>query len=158
MKIIVSDSSPLIILSKCNKLNLLKNLFSEVLITQVVFDEISAKNDKAKNDLQTTDFIKIISIQNISAYQQLLDVLDAGEASAIALAKEKKLPLLIDEKKGRKIAQRVGIDIIGFLGILLLNYQRNNITKSDVIEIINEAERYNYRLGDSLKNKFLSQI
>ena len=87
---------------KCNSLNLLKNLFNEVLITQVVFDEISAKNDEAKNVLQTTGFIKITSVQNVSVYQQLVDILDNGEASGIALAKEQKLPLLIDEKKGRR--------------------------------------------------------
>ncbi len=158
MKIIVSDSSPLIILCKCNRMNLLKNLFNEVLITQVVFDETSAKNDEAKNVLQTTGFIKITSVQNVAVYQQLADILDNGEASAIALAKEQNLPLLIDEKKGRKIAQQIGIDIIGFLGILLLNYQKQYITKTDILELINEAENHNYRLGNNLKDKFLSQI
>ncbi len=112
MKIIVSDSSPLIILSKCNKLYLLNNLFSEVFITQVVFDEISAKNDEAKNNLQTADFIKIISVQNMSVYKQLLDVLDSGEASAITLAKEQNLPLLIDEKKDRNSYKSTSTSLI----------------------------------------------
>lgn len=53
-------------------------------------------------------------------FVKLLKTLDPGEAEAIVLAIELKADaLLIDEKKGRKIAQEHGIIITGLLGILV---------------------------------------
>lgn len=46
--------------------------------------------------------------------------LDAGEASAIALAL--KIPnstLILDESKGRKAAKRLGLKVTGTVGIIL---------------------------------------
>ncbi len=158
MRIIVSDSSPLIILGKLNRMDLLRNIFEEVFITQVVFEEISAKNDVAKKILTKTDFIKLVNQQDTIVYNQLQQILDKGEASAIAFAKEQNLPLMIDEKKGRKIAKQMDIEIIGFLGVLLLNFQKQHISKNDAIEILNEAERFNYRIRNSLKQKVLYKM
>lgn len=105
MKIIVSDSGPLIILTKIGRIELLKNFFSNVLVTPIVFEEITQKNDAAKKLLEHSDFIKVTDITNSKDYNTLLNLLDAGEASSIALAKEQNTILLIDVKKGRKVAK-----------------------------------------------------
>jgi predicted nucleic acid-binding protein len=56
--------------------------------------------------------------------------LDTGEASAIALAMETvNSTLIIDEKKGRKFAKNLGLQIIGTLKILLLAKQHRLIPK-----------------------------
>ena len=54
--------------------------------------------------------VSIMSPEN-SHYQQILELdLDEGEASAIALSLEMKNPILmLDELKGRKIAERLKI-------------------------------------------------
>ena len=50
----------------------------------------------------------------------LLSELDIGEAEAIALAVEVKADLLLlDERLGHKIASRLGLSVIGLLGVLL---------------------------------------
>lgn len=54
--------------------------------------------------------------------------LDSGEAESIVLALEVKASyLLMDEKKGRAIAKKEGIKIIGLLGILILARQNGLI-------------------------------
>ena len=97
MKIIVSDAGPLIILAKTERLDLLENFFSYVFITPVVFKEITQKNDAVKDLLEHADFIKVKDITKPQDYNTLLKLLDAGEASAIVLAKEQNTMLLIDE-------------------------------------------------------------
>lgn len=158
MKIIVSDTGPLIILSKINRLDLLHSFFTKVLITPVVFNEITAKNDQAKNTLLKTDFIQITDLSKKKEYLKLQKVLDDGEASGIALAKERSIPLLIDEKKGRKIAKQIGIEIIGFLGVLLLNYRKKNLNIKEVEKILEDVEKHNYRIGSKLKNDFIDTL
>lgn len=55
-------------------------------------------------------------------------LLDRGEAEAIALALELKAEeLLIDERLGRREANRLGVPIIGVLGILLVAKRRTLI-------------------------------
>jgi uncharacterized protein len=68
------------------------------------------------------DWIQTQSLTNSQFADQLQQErgLDAGEAHAIALALELQADdLLIDERLGRQEAVRVGISIIGILGILL---------------------------------------
>jgi predicted nucleic acid-binding protein len=54
------------------------------------------------------------------AFQLLATVLDVGEAAAIALARREQADLvLIDERRGRLTAQRLGMVVQGTLGVLV---------------------------------------
>ncbi len=80
-KTIVSDTSCLILLDKINQLDLLHKIFGEIIVTKVVADEYGKK---------LLVYIQIENPQN-QIYQKILEnLLDAGEASAMALALEKK--------------------------------------------------------------------
>ena len=52
---------------------------------------------------------------------------DLGEAEAITLALETDAPLLIDDLKGRRVARRMSVKIIGSLGVLALAKNRGLI-------------------------------
>jgi predicted nucleic acid-binding protein len=58
--------------------------------------------------------------------------LDPGEAEAIALGLElgRTLPLLLDDKKGRRVAKRVGPLVIGSAGILVIAKERRLIAEN----------------------------
>jgi len=158
MQIVVSNTSPIIILAKTNNLLLFKNIFEKILITQTIYNEIIEKNDSASEQLKKADFIEVVEIKNSEMLKNLLLILDKGESEAIALAKQLNLILIIDEKKGRNVAKNLNLNIIGFLGVLLLNYQNNFIQKAEIIEIINQAENFGYRLANTLKFQFLSNL
>jgi len=58
----------------------------------------------------------------------------AGERAAIALARERKLPLLCDDEAARRIARRVGLLVSGTLGVLQQAHARRMIEIVPVME------------------------
>ena len=81
-------------------------------------------------EIKNSNWIKIIIPSNVKLVQELNENLDEGESEAIALAKELNAEfILIDEKKGRKVAERLGITAIGLLGILLKAKQKHAVKR-----------------------------
>ena len=91
-------------------------------------------------------------------YSGTQENLDTGESEAIVLAKEMKLSLLIDEKKGRKIASNLGINIFGFIGLLVLNYKKDFLTKDEVLDIFYKAKEQGFRVSSILEEEFLKLL
>jgi len=126
---IVSNSSPLILLAKIGRFNLLRDLFEIVYIPRSVYHEVvvvglGRAGSKEVKEGVNCGWIKVEAVQ-ISPELEL--ILGRGEAEAITLAEELKLPLVIDERKGRKIAEKRKIRIIGTLGVLLKAHKLNLI-------------------------------
>lgn len=83
-------------------------------------------------------------------------LLDSGESSSIALCLEKKNCLLIiDERKGRKVAQDLDIPIIGTLGILL--EAKNLGLVYSLRPLLEEVLKTNFRISKQLLNVVLEQ-
>lgn len=110
-KIVISDTSTLIVLDKINRLEILKALYSKLITTPEIALEYGQELPK---------WIVIESVSN-KKYQRLLETqIDAGEASAIALAAEYNDAslLLLDDLKARKLAKQLGLSYTGTLGII----------------------------------------
>jgi len=139
-KIIVSDTSCLILLEKIGRIALLESLFGKITVTSVIADEFGKT---------LPDFIEIEDAED-KKYQQILEnILDAGEASAIALALEKDDCLLImDESKGRREAKQLRIKLTGTVGILILAKEKGLI--KSVTEIIEQIRRTDFRISEIL--------
>ncbi|WP_350118591.1 DUF3368 domain-containing protein [Imperialibacter sp.] len=74
------------------------------------------------------DWIKTKSLEDFSVYDQLTETLDRGEYEAIALSLTyTNSLLLIDERKGRAIAESYNIRCIGLVGILILAKEKGFI-------------------------------
>lgn len=117
--IIVSDTSVISNLIQLGHIHLLKDLFDEVIIPQEVKSELN-NNQSISLEVARLPWLKTIKIRDQQLFNSLLTQLDAGESEAIVLAIQLKADvLLIDEKKGRRIALQNNIHIIGLLGILV---------------------------------------
>lgn len=107
-KIIVSDTSCLILLDKIKHLELLHKLFGTITITQIVADEFGQR---------LPVFIQLENPKNLTYQKILASFVDIGEATAIALALEKEECLLIiDDNKGRREAKQLGLTFTGTFG------------------------------------------
>lgn len=117
---VVSNTTPVLSLLKIGRLEILRELYGEILVPQAVFEEIEAgKNKLFYQDLSLISWVKIEEVQNKNSLAYFLD-LDKGEAEAIALAVETNADLLIiDEKLGRFHAKHAGLKITGTIGVLL---------------------------------------
>ena len=142
---VISDSTTLIILFDLDRMELLSNLFSQILIPEVVYKEISVKHD-----LVLPEFIEVVSVKENETLKLLKQLLDEGESEAIALALEQKSKLIIDEKKGRKIALAQGLEIIGLLGIVYLNIKREFLSKKEAKIFLDKALQHGYRINSKL--------
>lgn len=156
--IVVSDTSPITNLAAVGLLNLLHQLYQEVIIPQAVYDEMVRLGYIVPGtvEVQTLPWIKVKTVSDIQRVAILQNKLDIGEAEAIVLALELKADLLLlDERRGRKIASSLGLNqITGLLGVLLEAKQKGLIStiKPVVDLLINEN---NFRISDRLYQKII---
>jgi len=159
MRVIISDTTALIILAKTNHLNLLSNLIEKVYVPKAVIQEIHYKNDLVKLLIESADFIEVREVINRETLKEIQETnLDLGETEAISLALELNLRLIIDEKSGRKIAKEKGVKIIGLLGILEANFKLDFISYGELLYILDEFKRADYRLSPKLEKSFLEGL
>jgi predicted nucleic acid-binding protein len=156
--IVVSDTSALSNLAIADHLWLLEAIYQTVIIPDLVASELAAANNPTISAILQLGWIQIQSLGNPQLADQLQQErgLDAGEANAIALALELQADdLLIDERLGRQEAVRLGLSIIGILGILLVAKQRSLIPQVQPIldTLINEA---GFRVSSQLYQRVLT--
>ncbi len=119
--IAVVDTGPLVYLAQLNRLSLLHDLY-EPYAPSGVLDEISVWTSKARRLVQAAadDWLKVMSVTNISLRDHLLPQIDLGEAEVIALAVELGAPrVLLDDQDARRSARLYGLQPLGTLGLLL---------------------------------------
>lgn len=156
---IISDSTALITLINIKEFDLLKFFTQKIVIPIEVYEEISiGEKDKRFLDAQIeTRFLEVIPYDNKLLFNELNILLDKGESASITLALEKNLTLLIDEKKGRSVAQNMGIEIIGLIGVLRFLYQNGKITKKRTEEILEKLNNSSFRISKKLIDMVLKQ-
>jgi len=145
---IISDSTTLIILFDLERMELLSNLFPKIIIPFAVYEEISVKKS-----IDLPVFISVQEVMPSEKLETLKKLLDLGESEAIALALELKSKLIIDEKKGRKIAMNQGLEIIGLLGIVYLNIKKGFISKEEAESFLGDALVHGYRISEKLLSR-----
>jgi len=145
--VVITDTSCLIILDKLGLLHLLHELFSIVLTTP----EIAAEYG---NPLP--DWMIVLSVRDKTLHQQFKDIVDPGEASAIALAHEIDNQYLItDDLAARKVAIRIGLHVIGTLGVLIRAKSAGLIPL--IKPVIDKMKQTDFRVSDTLYAAALKQ-
>ena len=129
-------------------LAVLRSLYSDIVVTTRVMQEFGEKLPAwiSVSDPATAGYLEMLALN-----------LDAGEASAIALALENPGSLLIiDERKGRAVARQQGLQLIGTLGILVAAKERGIITA--IRPILDILERNGFRVSTALRNGILKRL
>lgn len=128
--IVVSNTSPLTNLAAIGQFHLLKTVYERLSIPQAVWTELNANAVEWPGSALTNraGWIEIHPVENQALVKTLQRDLDRGEAEAIALALEMKADiLLIDEKEGRRAAERLGLRVTGVVGLLVEAKMRSTL-------------------------------
>jgi len=136
---VVSNSSPIIHLSKIGRLDLLKFLFDTIKIPEAVYKEcvIEGGCRPEVKIIRDAKWIKVVNIKDTNLTKLLKAEVDEGEAEAIALALEIGADLvLLDDYEAREKARLLGLKVTGTIGILL-KAKKKGLIKSLKDEIEN---------------------
>ena len=120
-KIVIADAGPLIAFARLHQIGLLPQLFGRVLVTDIVFRECAGRiyfpESALIQESVSKKQLELCASPDFSAFAQKID---AGEASAIAVAIDFGCGVLMDDKAGRKMATNAGVPVIGTVGVLVL--------------------------------------
>jgi predicted nucleic acid-binding protein len=117
---LVVNSGPLIALARIGQLELFPTLFGEVIAPRAVFEEVTLDSTlPGASVIAAARWLRVVEVSNRVAVNQLSVWLDAGESEVLVLAQELKATAAIDERRGRALADELGVPQTGTVGILL---------------------------------------
>lgn len=144
-KMVISDTSCLILFHKIGELDILRKVYESVTTTPEIAEEFG---------YELPDWIRIEFVKD-KKYQEFLETqIDWGEASAIALAKEIEASLLLlDDLKARKLAVKLNLKITGTLGVIHKAKQIGVL--ENVKPIIEKLQATNFRISGNIIDELL---
>jgi predicted nucleic acid-binding protein len=111
--IVVADAGPLITLSLIGQFPLLERLYERMVIPREVRDEVVVRGDGLPgcSEVKEATWIDVVeSDPSDPVFQALREDLDLGESAALAVAAKGRADLvLVDDRKGRLAAKRLGL-------------------------------------------------
>ena len=128
--IVVSNTSPLTNLAAIGMFELLHRMYGKVTIAEAVWEELnfSGKAWPGSLEVEKADWITKLEVNDRNLILALQGDLDKGEAESISLALELNADLLLlDEHEGRRAARRLGLTVIGVVGVLMAAKERGEI-------------------------------
>jgi predicted nucleic acid-binding protein len=145
LKTIVSDTSCFIILANIGELDLLQKAFGEIITTKEVLQEFG-------EDLPNWVLVKSATDKY---RQRILETqVDRGEASAIALALEySESMIILDDYKARKVAENLGLEITGTIGVIIIAKKRGVI--NSIKPYLEKIRATNFRISEEIERQAL---
>ncbi|MBW4611238.1 MAG: DUF3368 domain-containing protein [Hassallia sp. WJT32-NPBG1] len=135
----VTNSTCLIGLERIGRLDILPQVFSNVMIPLAVQAEVGL----------SADWLKVRAVQNIAVVATLKTQVDDGEAEAIALAMELgDVLIILDDRNARRIAQQLNLKVIGTVGMLLRAKQKGVI--AEIKPLLTALSQADFRISASL--------
>jgi predicted nucleic acid-binding protein len=147
-RLVVTDTSCLIALDRVESLDLLPQLYDEVVAPSAVVSEFG----------RCPDWLREEAVEDRAAVRRLLlRGLDWGEAEAITLARTMPVTrLLVDEVRGRKSAVGFGLPILGTAGLLVVAKDAGLLAAiKPTLDALRDA--HDFRLSDRLYADVLAQ-
>ena len=161
MKIVIADAGPLIALSRINHLQLLQQLFQDVVITETIRNEILINDHSlGKEAIEKAINAQWLNVKkvNLKTWKPLNPGVDAGESSAIFLATQSSEPtlLIMDDQAGRAEARYQKLAVIGTAAVIGMAKEQGLIDSAKTV--LHELRDAGYYIGDTIIEMVLKDI
>ncbi|AEA46248.1 hypothetical protein [Archaeoglobus veneficus] len=136
----VSNAGPLIHFAQIGRLFLLKDIFGRIILPSLVKVEVvdaGKKLGKPDAFLIEGEIGRWIEVcDNPGGVEEIASRagIHAGEAAAILVAREKGLPVLLDDIAARRFAAGLRLEIAGSVGVLIKAVKMGLIAKNEAVE------------------------
>lgn len=139
----IADSTCLIGLERIGQLALLPALFEPLVVPPTVQEEFGV----------VVNWLMVQAPTNAALVNALRSAVDDGEAEALALAVEKGWRLVLDDRKARAWAKRLGVRVIGTAGILVRAKRQGLIPV--VKPLLDALKATGFRMSEALEKETL---
>ena len=146
----IANATPLIALAILGRLELLRTIFSEILVPEAVYNEIVARGTDRPGAIMIAQakWLHVLSPTTTATIEPLLLGLDAGEMQVLLLARELRPDwVLIDERQARRIARAMDLPVKGTLGILLAAVLLGSLSKEESLDAVKVLTANGIRIG-----------
>jgi hypothetical protein len=139
-------------MGRIGRLELLKALYTKVLIPPSVYREVITEGKRLKKSgvvviesAIQSGWIESVVLskdqkQKANKYRAIGEI-GGGEAEVLALTQTRKLPVLIDDRSARELAGILGLDFLGTAGVILEAYQAKLIRKQEYLACLAELSK-----------------
>jgi len=158
---VVVNATPLIALSLINQLDLLPQIFDEILVATAVYKEVvlQGAGRPGSDALGDASWIQVRNPESKPSIEPLLLGLDPGELQTLLLAREIQPDwVLIDERLGRRVAQAMGFGVKGTLGVLLVAFHAGLLSREQASKAVRELLEKGIRIGPDVVAWFESEL
>ena len=156
--IAVADASFVIGISLCQQWDTLKALVEKLIIADKIWEEVVERGEgrPGEKELRQATFVERQTVSNTSAVTMLMATLDKGEAETLVLATELDVTnVFVDDLRGRKIAQSLGLQAVGVAGFLLFAKKKGKIRA--VRPLLLQLQEKGFRLSRGLIDAVLEE-
>lgn len=80
-------------------------------------------------------------------------IIDPGESEAVALAYEKGFRIILDDRKAREAAQRLGLQVTGTIGLLLKAKERGIVR--EICSLLDSLDAQAFHISSQLRTEAL---
>jgi predicted nucleic acid-binding protein len=127
-------------------------LYREILVPGIVAEELTRNGA----ELHSISCLAVREPSDMEAVLRLQSELDAGESAAIVLALEVGADMILaDERKGRKKAAEMGLEVVGLLGVISEAKRKGLIPACrPVLDALEREARF--WISPRLRNRFVA--
>lgn len=141
--LVIADSSCLILLAKIHELDILRSIYRQVFVTKEIANEFGD---------ELPEWIAIREVENKTLQLLFEEILDMGEASALALAFETQdCTVILDDLKARKTAAKMKLKVTGTIGVIVKAKTQHAIPSAKAV--FDKILETDFRISDRLLNE-----
>lgn len=158
---VVSNSSPLIYLTKIGRLNLIKNVYDQIRIPEAVFNETVTQGKILKiidasiieEAIGKWILKERVNSETDSKYTFLDENnrIGLGEKQALKLCKQLDADIfIVDDKAARRVSRILKIKPIGTCGILVQAHRKGLISTNEAEQVLDDLIKAKFRVDSTV--------